>query len=106
MNWYPNIDYYCAARNPDGYKGKKYFFAGKISQILYGENTTDYLMRVNGSPSMLVYVTINNRDKSSDPIDDETVRVYGEYGGNCTYQTVFGSTVTKPLVIAHNIKRY
>lgn len=99
---YPYINYNSASHYPDRYIGQNCYFVGNVLQTIPGANVTQYRMNIDRQPGVVI-VTINNNDKTIDPVDGASLRVYGEYGGNRTYQTTWGTSTTMLTVIAHEM---
>lgn len=108
-----SISYSELARSPKPYEGKNVKFKGKIIQVLEdasnGRIQVD--MRINTKWEYssyyddTVYVVYEMDEDSPRFLEDDIVTFYGEYRGVYTYESIFGESITIPLVVARIIER-
>ena len=106
-------DYKTIFRYSDEYKGKNAKFTGKVIQIMDNSigNTKIFNYRVNvtldkyGIYDDTIYVTYVELDDNKTPriLEDDIITIYGILDGLQTYNTIFGSSVTIPSIIAKYI---
>lgn len=95
------------ARNPEEYKGNYAVLRGEVIQVM--EDNGEYTLRVNitegayfWDDTILVYYEQNN---ASAPriLEDDIVTMYGQLNGMYTYESIFGASITVPLLMAEYI---
>lgn len=96
------------ARNPDSYESKPAKFTGEVIQVI--EEGNEYTLRVNITRGEYfwddtILVSYIKQD-SSEPriLEDDIITMYGTLGGTYTYETIFGSSLTVPLLHATYIE--
>lgn len=99
------IEFKVLNKNPDAYKGQKYFATGQVVQIMENFGTTDIRLNVTrdqwGYWDDTIYVTF----KGTVPAyEDSIIRVWGEIKGSYTYTSVAGWNITLPWVEARYIE--
>ncbi len=92
-------------RYAEDYEGKDVKYTGKVVQVIENEATTSYRVDVTkdkwGYYDDTIYVKFISLDKDTPRIlEDDIITFYGALNGLYTYETVLGSTVTIPYVIA------
>lgn len=101
-----NIDYKRLAKGADKYAGKLVKGRGKIYQITEsGGKTTG---GINVTPKGYGFWDDNVRftmDGTTDFLQDDTVRFYGNVAGDYTYETTAGWYLTVPAIIIEEMER-
>lgn len=98
---YEWLDYEENARNPESYNGKKIAFEGTVIQVVEGEMSTAYRVRINSSDVVLVrYIPISGDGRI---LEDDHVTVYGTSLGVETYESTLGGYITIPSCFADDI---
>ena len=102
--WYT---YETIARDPDLYEGTYGKYTGEVIQVL--ESGSYVELRVNitegkYSYSDTIYVTYTMKDGESRILEDDIITIYGVNEGLYSYTSIFGATVTLPLVKAEYIE--
>ena len=91
------------ARYPSKYIDKKIKFSGKVLQVMSGA------LRVakDDDYDHVIYVITTYADELPDGniLEDDHITVYGEGGGEETYETVLGASVTIPKIYAAYVER-
>ena len=100
---YPAIQYTDAFRYPNSYQGDKVSFSGRVLQVMSGWGTTEYRISSRGRYDDVVYVSIDDDDILTPILEDDNVTVYGTYDGTYTYESIFGASITIPMVNAERI---
>ena len=99
------IDFRALNKNPDAYKGQKYFATGQVVQIMEGLGTTNIRLNVTrdkwGYWDDTIYVTYQG---SIPAYEESIIRVWGEVKGSYTYTSVAGWTITLPWVEARYVE--
>jgi len=99
------IDFRVLNKNPNAYKGQRYFATGQVVQIMEGLGSTDIRLNVTrdqwGYWEDTIYVTYCG---SVPAYEDSIIRVWGEIKGSYTYTSVAGWTITLPWVEAKYIE--
>lgn len=92
-------------KNPDAYKGQKYFAMGQVVQIMEGYGSTDIRLNVTrdqwGYWDDTIYVTYSG---SVPAYEDSIIKIWGEIQGSYTYTSTAGWNITLPLVKAKYIE--
>lgn len=91
------------ARNPDDYEGDRVKFTGEVIQVMQDGDT--YTLRVNVTPVSYGYtdtimVAYTAPEGASRILEDDVLTFYGLMGGMYTYESIFGASITVPLLIA------
>lgn len=91
------LSYDTIARNPEKYKGEKGYVYGRVIQVI--EDGNDYTLRVamNGSYSAVILVSYTKPAEDDRILEDDYVRMYGEWYGTYTYEATSGASITVPL---------
>ncbi len=107
---FKGISFEKLARNPDRIEGKKVKVTGEVIQVLE-EDDTIYL-RVNITKSKYgiykdtIFVEYTKESDDEDRIlEDDIITIYGEASGLYSYESVTGSDVTLPYLVAEYIYR-
>lgn len=107
------IDYDSLARNPNQYKGNYYKFTGEVIQVM--EDNNALTLRVNITPKKYEYVNETyyedtilvayeySSSAESRILEDDIITIYGQSIGTYTYESVFGSSITVPAIVAEYI---
>ncbi len=95
------------ARDPDDYEGKMAYFKGEVIQVMEDGNTV--ALRVDVTPTSWGYtdtimVAYERSDGESRILEDDIIKMWGQLGGNYTYETVMGAEMTIPLLVAKYIE--
>jgi hypothetical protein len=92
-------------KNPDAYKGQKYYTVGQVVQVLEEYGSTDIRLNVTrdqwGYWDDTIYVTYSG---SVPAYEDSIIKIWGEIQGSYTYESIAGWTITLPLVKAKYIE--
>jgi len=103
-----HISYEDIARNPDGFKGKKAVFRGKVLQVL--EDGNDVVLRIDvtedkyGFWDDTIYVEYTRKSADENRIlEDDIVMVYGRIKGIKTYKALLGNNISIPHLEAEYI---
>ena len=98
------------SRNPDNYAGEYVKFTGEVIQVLQEKagSTIRYDLRVDITKTRYgytdtIYVTYTGPTSEDRILEDDIITIYGVVKGEYTYETIFGSKVTLPLVNAKYI---
>lgn len=91
------------ARDPDAYEGKRVQFTGEVIQVMQDGNT--YTLRVNVTPVSYGYtdtIMMSYTAPEGAPriLEDDVLTFYGVMGGMYTYESIFGASITVPLLFA------
>ncbi|MBP3656676.1 MAG: hypothetical protein J6K32_08280 [Clostridia bacterium] len=101
---YDPYDYEYAARWPYRYAGADVKLSGSVLQVLKGSETYHIRVATSGSYDDVVYIVV---PFSSMPeyriLEGDYVDITGLTGGEYSYESVSGSTITLPHVIAETI---
>ena len=101
------------ARDPDAYMYRKAKYTGEIIQVLEGDDgSVTYRMNITKTGSyyvhyedtILVYMDKESRSSQTRILEDDIVTVYGVNMGLHTYQSIFGASITVPLVYGQYIE--
>lgn len=104
------INYNSLARNPTQYKGQNFVFTGEVIQVLNDNNNVT--LRVNVTPKRYEYLNETyyedtilvaykySSSAESRILEDDIITIYGQSMGTYTYESVFGSPVTVPSIMA------
>ncbi|MGQ9474676.1 MAG: HIRAN domain-containing protein [Actinomycetota bacterium] len=99
------IEFRVLNKNPDAYKGQKYFTMGEVVQIMEGLGGTDIRLNVTkdqwGFWDDTIYVTYSGTVPA---YEKSIIKVWGEVKGSYTYTSVAGWKITLPLVQARFIE--
>lgn len=106
-NRYLEMDFKTLARNPDKYVCNKYVFSGKVIQVVEYESFsgTKVSLRVatKGGYDDVVYVTYTRKDGEGRILEDDKIKVYGDFNGLYTYTTILGASISLPSFNAESI---
>ena len=101
------VSYDEVARNPDDYDGTKVQFRGEVIQVLQDGNA--YTLRVNVTDTgyywddtIMVYYVASDGDARI--LEDDIITFYGTMHGMYSYESIFGATITVPLMNAEYIR--
>lgn len=106
-----NYSYETIARYPDKYKGKYAKFTGEVVQVIdkrtYRVNITRvHYEYIEDDYTDTIYVTLDDSvNLGYNILDDDIITIYGILDGEYSYETVLGSGMTIPSVIAYHIQR-
>lgn len=97
------------ARNPQNFKGTNVKLTGEVVQVMTDSYSTN--LRVNitkkGSYSTYytdtIYVVYKPKNGEDKILENDIITIYGTSQGDCSYQTVMGSSVTLPNIEAKYI---
>ena len=97
------------ARNPSSFKDTNVKVTGEVAQVMTDSYSTN--LRVNitkkGTYSTYytdtIYVVYHPQNGEDKILEKDIVTIYGTSKGDCSYTTVFGSTVTLPNIQAKYI---
>jgi hypothetical protein len=100
-----SVDYKELARNPDNYTGQDIMFKGKIIQVQEDGNNAVYRVNVTegeyGYWDDTIIVFFDKSDTTSRFLEDDIVTIYGQSTGIYTYETVLGSNMSIPSMLAY-----
>ena len=97
-----NYSYDSIARYPDDYMDKYIKLSGKVLQ----DGGAYYRIAKDGNYDNVVYVNAFLVNKDGGKIlEGDYVTVYGTCGGEKTYTSIMGASITIPLVMAKYIDR-
>lgn len=102
---YEAMDYASVAQNPDSYKDKKLYTAGKIVQVIEGDSETDLRVAtaVNGYDD-IVYVAYDPDILDGAHLTEgQYIGVYGHCKGQVSYTSAFGAKISIPGLDADSI---
>lgn len=96
----PTIDYRELFRNNEQYIGQRFYFRGKIVQVIErGENTYDF--RVDVEPDSLSSAIVYLAEYTGRRLlDDDRIEFVGAAAGLERYESIFGQSITIPRVKA------
>ena len=100
------ISYDSLARTPEQYKGEKVRFSGKVVQVCSEAESSKYYSTYRVSVagySKVIYMKFDNYGADTRILENDWITLYGEFEGLYTYQTVMGSSLTIPSVIAEYV---
>lgn len=95
------------ARSPEEYKGKYAVLRGEVIQVM--EDSGSYTLRVNitqGSYTWTDTILVYYEQKGTSApriLEDDIVTMYGQLNGMYTYESIFGASITVPLLMAEYI---
>ncbi len=99
------LDYRVVSKNADNYIGQFFYARGEVFQIMEQGNTTFMLVAVTDSgygfwdDNVAVYLA-----GTTDALEESIVRIWGSCGGNYTYESVAGYTITVPQIDAEYVE--
>lgn len=91
---------------PDDYYLTKAKYTGEIVQVLEGDDYVELRVNITKgtySYSDTIYVIYSVGDDYSRLLEDDIVDIYGYNMGLTSYTSIFGATITLPLVYAQYI---
>ena len=91
------------SRNPSAYEGRPAVFRGEVVQVLEDGNYVDLRVNVTDEGywwSDTIYVTYRIPDGAPRILEDDVITIYGRMGGLVSYTSIFGETITLPLLEA------
>lgn len=97
------ITYDQLSRTPDSYEGQKVKFSGVVVQMVYGEDTCEMRLAVDGDYNKIIYCAYRTSIVSSRVLEDDYITVYGVSKGLITYESTFGGKITIPGVLVEKI---
>ena len=97
------IAYNKLARNPDKYEGKKIKIYGQVIQVMDNGNSVDLRVGTKNSGygsyyDDVVYVSYTYKSGESKILEDDMIKVFGEYGGTYTYESTGSGNITIPMM--------
>ena len=94
------VEYEKLARNPHEFEGKPIKIQGKVIQVLEEDNTLNLRVATRGSYDDVVLVQYTYKANESRVLEDDTITLWGKYGGTYTYESTGGANITVPLLYA------
>lgn len=91
------------ARDPDDYFLDLVQIKGKVLQVISGSDHNAYRIAQNDNYDEVWYVEYTPAAGESRILEDDMVTIYGIYYGIMEYETVLGSTMAIPAILAENI---
>ena len=101
---YQWIPYNDMARNPDSYKGQLLAYSGKVVQLLEDSSEVNIRLAVDDDYDQMLYVYYDPSIIDYRVLEGDYITVYGECQGLYTYETIFGGSVTIPLLFGQIIE--
>lgn len=102
------VEYEDLARNPDKIKGQDVKITGEVIQVMEDYTTTNLRVNITKSDydfyTDTVYITYTPETGEDKILEDDIITIWGTAQGDCTYTTVFGGSVTLPLIEAKYIE--
>lgn len=103
------ITYSQLARTPDGYKGKKVKFYGRVIQVIEGKGETNLRIATKSTSygtyhDDVVLVYYDPEITFSRVLEEDMVIIYGVSKGLHTYQSTMGGNITIPLISVDKIE--
>lgn len=102
------VEYEDLARNPDKIKGQDVKITGEVIQVMEDYTTTNLRVNITKSDydfyTDTVYITYTPETGEDKILEDDIITIWGTAQGDCTYNTVFGGSVTLPLIEAKYIE--
>ena len=98
------------ARNPEKIKGTNVKLTGEVVQAIYGTYSNSYRVNITkwGSYSTYykdtVYVTYTPENGQDKILEDDIITIWGTAGGDYSYTSTIGATITLPLINAKCIE--
>lgn len=100
-----NIDFKTLEKNPDSYKGTKYYTMGHVAQIQEAGGKSSLRVDVTDSGYGLWTDTIWVEFPGKTPaVEDSIVNVWGDIFGSYTYQSQAGWDITLPAIQARYLE--
>ena len=92
------------ARSPNRYKNKQAKFYGKVIQVMQEkvDGKIYYTLRIGTGGSYyydnVIFASYSADENEPRILEDDMITIYGNLGGEYTYETVMGSEMTIPLI--------
>lgn len=97
---YKTIEYKKVARDPDTYKGTKAKLNGKVVQVM-GDRKNGFELRVATKDDYDdIFYIITSGNHALNILENDIIDFYCTLGGDVTYKTVLGGSITLPLAFA------
>lgn len=93
------VSYEDFARNPDNYEHKEVKFSGKVLQVIENNNLICLRVQVTGNINDVVFVQYVSLGGAR-ILEDDQITFYGYAAGLYSYESVLGSKITIPKVMA------
>ncbi|MDO4866108.1 MAG: hypothetical protein Q4C10_06085 [Clostridia bacterium] len=101
------LDFKALSRDPDAYEGEYYEFSGKVLQVLeekVGDLTyTELRVATRSGYDDIVYVLYLRQKAENRILEDDNVKVSGQFKGLTSYESIFGETITLPMFMAESV---
>lgn len=103
------IDFDSLARNPDSYREQMFKFTGEVIQVIEGDGSADLRLNVTAVTNEYsdwvyyedtIYVTVRVEEGADKILEEDIITVYGICSGSYTYESILGSQVTLPRIVA------
>ena len=104
-NFDDSITYDDLSRSPDEMEGTYVQLAGKIVQIMEGDGFTAYRFAVDNDYDKMIYVESYPEYPTGTLIEDDYATLSGVAYGVYSYESVLGSTITLPAVLAAKFEK-
>lgn len=103
-----NISYDALSRTPDEYEGEYVKFSGVVLQVCSEASSSRYYstyrVATSGSYNNVVLLYVDNYGSKNRILEDDKITFYGTSEGLYTYETVLGSSVTIPSILAEYVE--
>ena len=99
----PNIQYEQALQDPEGFRDKAVKVQGTVLQVVKESNPLTLRVGLGQRKQRVVYVTAADGALDSINAKGRRVLVRGRYAGNFSYETLWGTPMTLPLVEAETV---
>lgn len=97
------LDYAEYVRNQAAHEDEKVMLYGKVVQSIREGSDSAYRIALDDDYNKMFYVQFDNVPDSVRVLEDEFVSVYGRFVGDWSYDSLFGSSVTIPGIMADDI---
>ncbi len=97
------ITYRQLARYPEKYIGKKVKFSGRVVQSMKSGNSYTIRLAVDDDYDNIILATYDGSITKGKVLEDDNITIYGTSGGDHTYESIMGSSITVPLVFIDKI---
>ena len=92
------------ARNPDNYKGENITLKGEVIQVLESGKKIEMRVNMNNDYDQTFYVLYTLKSNEGRILENDIVKIYGNFEGLMSYKSVLGAEITLPLIDAKYIE--
>ncbi|MBE6535114.1 MAG: hypothetical protein E7677_00625 [Ruminococcaceae bacterium] len=92
------------ARTPENYKGAKIVLTGEVIQVMESGKKVTLRVNMNNDYDQTVYIVYTLKSNEGRILEDDIVKIYGNFEGLVTYTSVLGSEITLPHIDAEYIE--